>query len=198
MVAKLAESIVDTLEKEKIITAQLREHYIYACITLIERIVTILSLLCISIGMGNVVISFIFLEFFKLLRSRTGGYHAKNFSQCYLLSLIICIAVVCICSRLQGQCIYKGICIMFFMAFFVIFIIGTVNHPNVCFDESELRILKRWTRIILIVETSVIIGGSVLGDMNRKYIMAMMLAIILCAVLMVLAKIIGQEVNRGE
>ena len=47
MVAKLAESIVDTLEKEKIITAQLREHYIYACITLIERIVTILSLLCI-------------------------------------------------------------------------------------------------------------------------------------------------------
>ena len=40
MVAKLAESIVDTLEKEKIITAQLREHYIYACITLIERIVT--------------------------------------------------------------------------------------------------------------------------------------------------------------
>ena len=84
---------------------------------------------------------------------------------------------------------------MFLMAFFVIFIIGTVNHPNVCFDESEL---KRWTRIILIVETSVIIGGSVLGDMNRKYIMAMMLAIILCAVLMVLAKIIGQEVNRGE
>ena len=61
-----------------------------------------------------------------------------------------------------------------------------------------MRILKRWTRIILIVETSVIIGGSVLGDMNRKYIMAMMLAIILCAVLMVLAKIIGQEVNRGE
>ena len=54
MVAKLAESIVDTLEKEKIITAQLREHYIYACITLIERIVTLLSLLCISIEMGNI------------------------------------------------------------------------------------------------------------------------------------------------
>lgn len=54
MVAKLTESIVDTLEKEKIITAQLREHYIYACITLIERIVTLLSLLCISIGMGNI------------------------------------------------------------------------------------------------------------------------------------------------
>ena len=29
MVEKLAESIVDTLEKEKIINAQLREHYIY-------------------------------------------------------------------------------------------------------------------------------------------------------------------------
>lgn len=35
MVAKLAESIVDTLEKEKIITAQLREHYI--CLHNIDR-----------------------------------------------------------------------------------------------------------------------------------------------------------------
>ena len=152
----------------------------------------------IGFGLGSVKHGVALIFPFVVLRKFSGGYHAKNFSQCYLLSLIICIAVVCICSRLQGQCIYKGICIMFLMAFFVIFIIGTVNHPNVCFDESELRILKRWTRIILIVETSVIIGGSVLGDMNRKYIMAMMLAIILCAVLMVLAKIIGQEVNRGE
>lgn len=84
MVEMIANAIVDQMEKEKILHYKMREHYLYALITTIEKWITVISILCIGIIFKQVVPMILFLTFFLSLRKRTGGYHANSFYQGYL------------------------------------------------------------------------------------------------------------------
>ena len=84
MVEMIANAIVDQMEKEKILHYKMREYYLYALITTIEKWITVISILCIGIIFKQVVPMILFLTFFLSLRKRTGGYHANSFCQGYL------------------------------------------------------------------------------------------------------------------
>lgn len=100
MVEMIANAIVDQMEEEKILHTEMREHYLYALITTIEKWITIVSILCIGVILKQAVPVMLFLTFFLSLRKRTGGYHANSFLQCYLGTLIISIDVVHVCPIL--------------------------------------------------------------------------------------------------
>lgn len=83
------------------------------------------------------------------------------------------------------------------LAVFVVEVIGTVNHPNIDFDENELREAKKAARLLVLIETGIIAVFAVFAvfKMNQLYVSYMSIAIILCSSLMCLAKIIKQEVK---
>lgn len=83
-----------------------------------------------------------------------------------------------------------------FSAMLIVFL-GTVNHPNMDMDKSELREAKKAARLLVILEVAVIAVLIYLGISNL-YISYMAVAIILCASLLILAKILKQEVNDDE
>lgn len=62
----IANAIVDQMEKEKILHYKMREHYLYALITTIEKWITVISILCIGIIFKQVVPMILFLTFFSL------------------------------------------------------------------------------------------------------------------------------------
>ena len=92
MVARFAEHLVDQFEKEKLMDHTMREHYIYAVVSIIERFLTVGSIICLGFIHKNVDLTVLFMIFFFSLRKRTGGYHAKHYWQCYIMTIIVSVS----------------------------------------------------------------------------------------------------------
>lgn len=195
MVEKLALKLVYQMELEGMISKEETEHYEYALVTMIERVMAVGSMLIIGAIVKQFIPTLCFLSFFLSLRKRTGGYHADKFWQCYLVTIITYIAITWGVIWLSDN--FVVMCTMLFAAILVIEIIGTVNHPNMDMDKSELREAKKAARLLVILEVAVIAVLIYLGISNL-YISYMAVAIILCASLLILAKILKQEVNDDE
>ena len=192
MVEKMVLKLVNRMEREYIIEKTNREYYQYALITMAEHMIAVVSMLVIGMLFKQFVPTIIFLIFFLSLRKRTGGYHADKFWQCYLLTMITYIGVIQIAYTFSKKpfIMYE----ILVPAVLGIEIIGTVNHPNIDMNQTELQQTKKAARLLVLIEL-VVITASVVLEINQLYICYMSLAIILCSFLMCLAKILKQEVN---
>lgn len=83
------------------------------------------------------------------------------------------------------------------ISFIILIGFGTVNHPNLHMDLKELEAAKKSARILLIMETGVILFFESM-EMDMVIISYMITAVTVCAVSMCMAKILGQEVKIYE
>ena len=74
---------------------------------------------------------------------------------------------------------------------------GTVNHPNMHMNSEELIESKKLAKLIVLLEVSIILGCVLLGA-NMIYTSYMAIAVILCAALLCISKILKQEVRENE
>ena len=137
----------------------------------------------------------LFLLFFNILRQRTGGFHCNEFWQCYIVTNMLYVLI----SLLEEIIVMHGVYLWIVTAISaaVIFVIGTVNHPNISYDMVELRRSKTLARSILAIELLVLFFMGAIR-IERVYIYYMSVSIILCAVLILLAKVFRQDVKEDE
>lgn len=192
MIEKMVLKLVDRMEIENIIRKSERVHYEYALIIMIERFITIGTILVIGFVSKLLIPTICFLIAFLALRKRTGGYHADKFWRCYLATNITYVAVIYLADSLSGNKTVLFVALA--LAVLVIEVIGTVNHPNMDMNKEELHAAKSAARLLVLLEIMVIAIWSVL-DVNEQCVCYMSIAIILCALLMCIAKIIKQEVK---
>lgn len=192
MIEKMVLKLVDHMETENIIRKSEREHYEYALVTMIERFISIGTILVIGLVSKLLIPTMCFLIAFLALRKRTGGYHADKFWQCYLATTITYMAVVHLAGLFSGNKTVLFIALA--LAVLVIETIGTVNHPNMDMNKAELQAAKTAARMLVLLEIMVIVIWAVL-DVNELCVCYISIAIILCALLMCIAKIIKQEVK---
>lgn len=192
MIEKMALKIVNQMELQKIISKSNCEYYEYALIAMTENAVTVGTMLLLGLLFRQFLHTICFLVFFLSLRKRTGGFHADKFWQCYMGTVITYIGVIQIAPILcRNPAVMYG---MLFLAAFVICILGTVNHPNMDMDKSELQESKKAARLLVLMEM-MIITVLIYLKADILYIGYMSAAVILCASLMCFAKIIKQEVR---
>ena len=192
MIEKMALRIVNQMEIEKIISKSRCEYYEYALISMVEHAITVGTMLLLGLIFRHFFPTICFMVFFFSLRKRTGGFHANKFWQCYLGTVITYIVVIQVVPVLcTNQIIMYG---MLFFSIIPICIMGTINHPNIDMSKSELQESKKAARLIALMEV-MIIAVLVYLKADILYISYMSVAIILCAFLMCLAKIIKQEVR---
>lgn len=195
MIEKIAIDLVDQMTETKLIHKDMAERYIYVAICWMEKFITIGTIILISIAVEKFLPTLFFLIFFFGLRKRTGGYHLDKFYQCYLASVLSYLVILGISTSLVG---YPQLILgMLLFAMSVIGIIGTVNHPNMHMDSAELAESKKEARIILLLEGSIIYCCVLLGA-HLIFISYMAIAVILCAALLCIAKILKQEVKENE
>lgn len=192
MVEKIILTLVDQMEVERIIRKADREYYEYALITMTERIITVGSILLIGLVTKLLLQTICFLIVFLSLRKRTGGYHANKFWQCYLATIITYMAVIPLAVVLSTNksVLYAALT----LAVLGILVMGTVNHPNMGMNHEELKATKTAARLLILLEIMFIVIWSVMG-VNELCVSYMSIAIILCALLMCIAKLIKQEVK---
>lgn len=195
MIEKIAIDLVDQMTETKLIHKDMAERYIYVAICWMEKFITIGTIILISIAVEKFLPTLFFLLFFLGLRKRTGGYHLDKFYQCYLASVLSYLVILGISTSLVG---YPQLILgMLLFAMSVIGIIGTVNHPNMHMDSAQLAESKKEARIILLLEGSIIYCCVLLGA-DFIFISYMAIAVILCAALLCIAKILKQEVKENE
>lgn len=192
MIEKMVLNLVSQMESKKMIDKADSEYYVYALVTMTEHTITVGTLLLIGLVFNQFIQTICFLVFFLSLRKRTGGYHADKFWQCYLVTVIIYIAIIQAAVVLSRNSV--TVYVMLFFAVLVIGVIGTVNHPNMDMDKDELQESKKAARLCVFMEASVI-AALIAFKINGLYVNYMSLAIILCASLLCVAKVIKQEVK---
>lgn len=192
MVDKIVIKLVNLLQDDDLICPSDSEYYIYALITMIEGGITVSTILLIGFLCRQIIPTVCFLVFFLSLRKRTGGFHADKFWQCYLGTIATYIVIVAIADILSDKPAVMYALLL--CSVLGIEIIGTVNHPNMDMDAFELSEAKKAARTIALLEFMVIVMLIWLG-FSGLYVSYMSLAIILCAALLYLAKIIKQEVK---
>ena len=97
MVKNIVNAIVEQMEKENLLNIEMKEYFTYSIAMIIEKWITIISVLFVGGIFKQTVQMMLFLFFFLLLRKRTGGYHASSFLHCYIETIIISIVVIHMC-----------------------------------------------------------------------------------------------------
>lgn len=93
----IVNAIVEQMEKENLLNIEMKEYFTYSIAMIIEKWITIISVLFVGGIFKQTVQMMLFLSFFLLLRKRTGGYHASSFLHCYIETIIISIVVIHMC-----------------------------------------------------------------------------------------------------
>ena len=195
MVEKIANNFIEQMVENKIINKEMADMYIYTFICFVEKFITIGSIIIISLITNNLLHTLVFLIFFFELRKRTGGYHLDSFYKCYFATVAIYLAVIhTVTSLVKYQQWLLGAVVI---ATIYIVITGTANHPNMHMNSEELMESKKLARLIVLLEVSIILGCVLLGA-SMIYTSYMAIAVVLCAALLLISKILKQEVRENE
>lgn len=191
MISKMSKTISVCMRKYNLIGEELEEEYSYAIETMSERIITYAAMILLSIAFEKLIPTIIFMLFFLSLRSRTGGFHMPSFITCFISTIIIYISFVKYLSPIfMDHEMY--FLIVFIISAFVIMLLGAINHPNVGWNKEEYEESKKAARINVCLQVTCIIALGLI-NVNIDCIIYAAFAVILCAVLLCIAKINNQE-----
>lgn len=192
MTEEIAKILTMRLISYELIEKKNKEMYQYSIQIWLERVIGILAIISLSAIFHVVLETLLFLVFFEKIRKHSGGYHANSFLSCMIGSISLYVGYVKILYPLLRQYIIASD-IAVLISGLVIFVIGAVNHPNMGWNDSEFKRTKFCVRMYVILEL-LFVGLAILVHMKDSYILFMSYGIILSAVLLLLGKLVKQEV----
>lgn len=157
MFNKLKTSLVQDMVKNGVIQEEDVELYCFG----FDTLKTYLCAIVITLGIGLIMNSFwesiIYLISFKLLRTTAGGYHASTYSRCFVASSIVLVVSL-------GIVQYNNYFDLWFVAFLIIanicivFLLAPLPDDNKPINEKERVYHRKKSRIVVLMESVVVIG----------------------------------------
>lgn len=186
--------LVDFLIRSHALEEKYREDSIYGLTLVFEKLIVCTVLFILSFLLGKFWEGVAFTVCFLMLRQTTGGFHAKSFPGCFIGSIATVVLTLEIFVPLltKYKIIFGLICIISILC---ILLFAPVNHPDLMLTQEEQRKHRNWSRGILFMEIGAAGIGTILKMKWQQYIL---MAIIICAVFIVIAKLIRQEVRTDE
>lgn len=149
---------VDFLIQHEVLDKTYREASVYGLTLLFEKILTYLLLLGMAFALGKPVEGLVFAVCFVSLRQTTGGFHAKTFQGCLVGSVIsFYLTVELMTVWLQSYPLIAGSLLL--IAIICVLIWAPVNHPNLLLAKDEIEKIRLWSRVVLLIEVSIILAG---------------------------------------
>ena len=193
MIYNLANILVKKMLVYNLIKNDVQEYYKYSIQIHIERFIGFSLLLFISVFCGLMYETVFFYIFFSYIRRYSGGFHANSFGGCIFCSVTIYLVYIKILYPILLRNILLNMCILVF-SLFIVLIFGAANHPNMHWNMEEYVMCRNIARVVAIIEVNCIILLFVLG-VSYSYILFMSFGLTLSAIMLLLAKIIRQEVS---
>lgn len=191
----MVDKIVNYILKRQISNGIMKEDesgvYQYGYTLFFEKLINIIIVIIICLFTKKWLEIWSFLLFMIPLRSFAGGWHAKKFWQCTLISNLIIIFMIFIIPyiNIRNYVIFLFIEIIFFA---IIILTIPVQHSNRPLSEKEKNVYKKNTLIIWFIECVLIFVFAVINYYN------FVLIIMYAHLVMILAAIGGLIENKME
>ncbi len=183
MIEKLAKKVVAWQVKKDHLSKKDEKLYTYAYELLIGQAVNIMIACFLAIVFHSYTTVLIFLASYIPLRSYAGGYHAKTYNMCTIVSTVL-MYIVCIAAKVipphyiiwvnLGGGIISGI---------LIFIFAPVQDYNKPLDQAERECYRRRSREVWTAETVLLVICYLLNARNISLAVTLghlVLSVLLC------------------
>lgn len=188
--AKLAEALCDN----HIIKEENKEIIVYGIDALLSTLINVILVLGLGLVLGLFLPTVVFLISFAVLRVFAGGYHAKTRIGCTASFLTMYLTGMALYRYTPEMLVKPAAIILAVVACVSVFILAPAEHPNRPYQGNEYQIFKNISRIIVSLQTLVVIAGTFfMGFMNLAYCIS--LAMLGVTIILVLA---GKNAVRGE
>ena len=160
--------LVDRMIGQEILESEKRDEYIYALTIRAEQVITYTLLAMVCLWTHNILEGLIYAVAFKGIRQYSGGYHARTLLGCLVGTIFLVIISIC-----------------------VLFIFSPVNHPNLNLSKEEMSDCRKGVYVTILTEVLIASCLYLLSGILHIFIAS---AIILCALTVILAKLLRQEI----
>ena len=158
---QLSARIVSKMIDADVITYDDKEVYIYNVQVVLEKTISYLILLITALIIGKPFEICLFFISFSVLRKYSGGIHCSSFLKCLCVSTVVILSSVMLCPYVsEVYPIYQGVVIMSLVS---VFIIGSINNPNIAWNESEYKRAKRIARMTVVLMTLILLLMLTIG-----------------------------------
>ena len=164
MLSKVATKLTNRLLLSGVISAEEEEIYIYGFELLLSFLFSTAVILAIGIAVQAVLPTIAFLAVFIVLRSYTGGFHARTYAVCSLVTFSVYGVVMLLSHFLIVRYIEYLILGVIGVALLIIF--APVKHPN---KELTAQDIKR-NKIISVVVFILFLSAGVMLCLANMYI----------------------------
>ena len=180
---RVASRIVSRMLLANLISDGEIDEYAYEIQVLLEKTSSYALIFGLAIIFKRLLEIALFTASFSFLRKFSGGIHCKRFETCLLVSTIVAFSGILIFPLTKDNYqLYQGGVIM---SMIIIIILGSVNNPNIDWNYCEYRRVKRVSRLIVAVESAVLLLLLVLqAPINIRFFISY--GIVMCAISMLL------------
>lgn len=113
---------------------------------LLGLLVTLMIGLCFDFLLGSFLLWLLIFP----LRKNAGGFHASTKGRCLLFSAgMLLVSIICFVYVECSESVYSLIAVF---SFLVIFVMAPVENDNKLLDQTERRIYRKRTRLVLLLE----------------------------------------------
>lgn len=190
MIEKLAKHLTSKFIDSKIINASERDIYEYCFEATIVLGISYIALLILSIVFKEFICSIIFLFSFSIFRKVCGGYHAKNYLRCGVLSLGSYLVLIFIIKVFP--LFFNISSVLLVLGALIIIILSPIEDKNKPFTKKQFKLFKTISNGLAILSIIVFITlelSEFHGNLINKYYFSYCYSVDLVAIALLMSTI---------
>ena len=172
MLRLIAERCTEILLRHGTIQENKRAIYIYGFELFWSTSFSMTSILLLGGIFGYLGQAVVFLLCFVPIRTAAGGYHAKTYGRCFLVTNFTAIFCVVVSRRLyqsRGLWVERILWVLMALAFFYIWMNAPVNSAKHPLKQDRVIKNRRYARILLGIEAVVMWNAAIWFDHSAIY-----------------------------
>lgn len=185
MFKTLSYKLTNLLDRNGIIEKSEYDIYRYGFEMLIYFIVNVSIALAIGAFFDRVIQTIIFLCCYCTIRQFSGGYHARNYTECTLTFVFICILTNLFEMNMDIEKYTYLLIPIFILSIFIIWKIAPLEHRNNPLSEDEK---KRYKKVVTKLTSfiGIILIISLVFNIFEEYIIYSLFAIVWISILLLI------------
>ncbi|PHV71666.1 hypothetical protein CS063_03645 [Sporanaerobium hydrogeniformans] len=149
MLKMISEDFSFILVRNRLISEEDREVYIYGIELLLTGLVTTLFLIFLGIIFNQLAFTLLFMLIMVTVRGYSGGYHANSYNRCFLVTSLGCLVGIVLSMRLQVALKLGASLVFLIIALVVLGYVGSINSFKNPKTLEEMKKRKRKVRLLI-------------------------------------------------
>ncbi|KAB3534131.1 accessory gene regulator B family protein [Alkaliphilus pronyensis] len=158
MINEWAQNVAKALETNSLIDSEEIDYYRFGLELIIIVLLKTTGILVLSLLLGVLIESIVFIIFFSSLRVQAGGSHSQSPLKCFIITCLITFTAVYI-GRLIPINYYRIIqIILIISSLLAVYIFAPKDTPNRRLDAEEKKTYRKRSLITAVIASVVIVG----------------------------------------